>query len=335
MANWQLAWPWLAVLLPLPILMRWWWPRIPAGNQAALQPPAEADFVALAGSAPGSESRRRLALLGLIWVLLITAAVRPQHLGDPLSLPLTGRDLMLAIDLSGSMEERDFQLSGTSVDRLTASKAVATDFIARRIGDRVGLILFGRNAYVQTPLTFDRDTVIVLLKEAAIGLAGKETAIGDAIGLALKTLTAAGVDEDRRVLVLMTDGANTAGEVDPMKAADLAAQRGMVIYTIGIGADESQARSVFGFRTRPSRDLDEDALREIANITGGTYFRARDTRELASIYALLDELEPAAEETSGFRPVTELFLWPLAAALTLALLWLAAVLAGGWRGHES
>lgn len=329
MASWQLAWPWLGWLLPLPVLIRWWWPRIPAGNQAALQPPAEGDFLELAEGTQGGEPRRRLALLALIWVLLMTAAVRPQHLGDPLSLPLTGRDLMLAIDLSGSMEERDFQLGGASVDRLTASKAVASDFVERRVGDRVGLILFGRNAYVQTPLTFDRETVNILLKEAVIGLAGKETAIGDAIGLALKTLTEAGVDEGRRVLVLMTDGANTAGEVQPLKAAELAAQRGMVIYTIGIGADESQARSLFGFRTRPSRDLDEDTLREIATQTGGTYFRARDTRELAGIYAQLDELEPAAQEASGFRPITELFLWPLGAALGLALLWLSVVLIGG------
>ncbi len=327
MSNWQFAWGWLAVLLPLPVLVRWLWPRIPAGNQAALRPPAEADFLALDDDQRAGDNRRRLLLLALIWSLLVAAAMRPQHLGDPISLPLTGRDLMLAVDLSGSMEERDFQLNGSRVDRLTASKAVASDFIARRVGDRVGLILFGRNAYVQTPLTFDRDTVKILLSEAAIGLAGKETAIGDAIGLGLKTLTAAGVDEGRRVLVLMTDGANTAGEVQPLKAAELAAQRGMVIYTIGIGADEMFARSLFGTRRiNPSRDLDEKTLTAIAEQTGGAYFRARDTQELANIYAQLDELEPAAEETSGFRPVTELFLWPLATALLISLAWFGAAL---------
>ena len=146
------------------------------------------------------------------------------------------------------MEEQDFQLNGQWVDRLTATKAVATDFIARRIGDRVGLVLFGREAYLQAPLTFDRATVQTLLDETVIGLAGKETAIGDAIGLAIRTLDDAGVEQGRRVALLLTDGANTAGSVEPLKAAELAAQRKLVIYTIGIGADALTVRSLFGLR---------------------------------------------------------------------------------------
>jgi Ca-activated chloride channel family protein len=224
------------------------------------------------------------------------------------------------VDLSGSMEEQDFQLQGQWVDRLTATKAVVKGFIERRVGDRIGLILFGREAYLQTPLTFDRKTVQTLLDESVIGLAGKETAIGDSIGLAIRTLDDAGVEAGRRVLILLTDGANTAGAVEPLKAADLAAQRKMVIYTIGIGADALTVRSLFGLRQiNPSADLDETTLTAIADKTGGRYFRARDTEEFAQIYKILDELEPAESDERGFRPITELFFWPLGAALVLAL----------------
>ena len=188
-----------------------------------------------------------------MWVLAVVAAARPQFVGEPVALPMTGRDLLLSVDLSGSMEEQDFQLNGEWVDRLTALKSVATDFIERRVGDRVGLILFGREAYLQAPLTFDRATVSTLLDESVIGLAGKETAIGDSIGLAIRTLEDAGVEQGRRVLILLTDGANTAGAVEPRKAAELAAQRKLVIYTIGIGADSLTVRSLFGLRADQSR----------------------------------------------------------------------------------
>jgi Ca-activated chloride channel family protein len=239
---------------------------------------------------------------------------------------MTGRDLLLSVDLSGSMEEQDFQLNGEWVDRLTALKSLATSFIERRVGDRVGLILFGREAYLQAPLTFDRKTVSTLLDESAIGLAGKETAIGDSIGLAIRTLEDAGVEQGRRVLLLLTDGANTAGAVEPRKAAELAAQRKMVIYTIGIGADSLTVRSLFGLREiNPSADLDEETLTAIAEQTGGRYFRARDTSEFAEIYKILDELEPAESDERGFRPVTELFHWPLGAAVVIGF---AAALVG-------
>jgi Ca-activated chloride channel family protein len=277
-----------------------------------------ADLAGARGALAGGS--RRLAILWLVWALTLTAAARPQYVGEPVALPMTGRDLLLSVDLSGSMEEQDFQIDGQWVDRLTALKSVAREFIDRRVGDRVGLILFGREAYLQAPLTFDRATVQTLLDEAVIGLAGKETAIGDSIGLAIRTLDDAGVEQGRRVLILLTDGANTAGAVDPLKAAELAAQRNMVIYTVGIGADALTVRSLFGLRQiNPSADLDETALTAIANMTGGKYFRARDTEEFAQIYAILDELEPAESDERGFRPVSELFYWPLAAALVIAL----------------
>jgi Ca-activated chloride channel family protein len=216
------------------------------------------------------------------------------------------------------MEAKDFELNGQAVDRLTATKAVAGEFIQRREGDRLGLILFGENAYLQTPLTFDRQTVHTLLLESVIGLAGKKTAIGDAIGLAVKRLRDNA--SESRVLILLTDGANTAGEITPSRAAELSASAGLKIYTIGVGADEMVVRSLFGQRlVNPSQDLDEETLRDIAQKTGGRYFRARNTAELEQIYKLLDELEPVEIEALSFRPTEALFYWPLAAALLMAL----------------
>ena len=318
---WTLAWWWMLFALPLPWLVRRIVPPEPIDRDAALKVPFGTEFKELAGlRAPAASRRWRLAVLAAAWVLAVLAAARPQFVGEPVSLPMTGRDLLLAVDLSGSMEEQDFQLNGEWVDRLTALKSVAADFIERRVGDRVGLILFGREAYLQAPLTFDRKTVGTLLDESVIGLAGKETAIGDSIGLAIRTLEDAGVEQGRRVLLLLTDGANTAGAVEPRKAAELAAQRHMVIYTIGIGADSLTVRSLFGLREiNPSADLDEETLTAIAEATGGRYFRARDTAEFAQIYKILDELEPAESDERGFRPITELFHWPLGAAVVVAL----------------
>jgi Ca-activated chloride channel family protein len=316
---WTLAWWWVLFALPLPWLVR----RLVRGDaldrDAALKVPMAAEFADLAGlRGPAVRNQWRLAAFWGVWLLALLAAARPQFVGDPIALPMTGRDLLLSVDLSGSMEEQDFQLQGQWVDRLTATKAVVKGFIERRVGDRIGL--FGREAYLQTPLTFDRKTVQTLLDESVIGLAGKETAIGDSIGLAIRTLDDAGVEAGRRVLILLTDGANTAGAVEPLKAADLAAQRKMVIYTIGIGADALTVRSLFGLRQiNPSADLDETTLTAIADKTGGRYFRARDTEEFAQIYKILDELEPAESDERGFRPITELFFWPLGAALVLAL----------------
>ena len=334
--TWYFAWSWILLGLPIPWLVRRWSNVDPIDRDAALKVPDPGEFIGLtsAGAASGRPAGRLLLLWG-IWALVLIAAARPQHLGEPTALPVTGRDLLVAVDLSGSMEEQDFQLGGEWVDRLTATKSVAREFIERRIGDRIGLILFGRETYLQTPLTFDRDTVKTFLDEAVIGLAGKETAIGDAIGLGIKTLTDAGIDENRRVLILLTDGANTAGAVDPLKAADLARDRGMVIYTVGIGADALMVRSLFGVRQiNPSADLDEQTLTTIAEGTGGVYFRARDTEELQRIYAMLDELEPTAREEEGFRPVTEYFYWPLGLALCLSLAWAIVSIRRGMGGSN-
>ena len=310
-------WPWLIACLPLPLLMRWLIPALNPVEQAALKVPFLEDFGLQQSHYVAQPKKWPLLLAIIAWVLLVIAATRPQWLGEPIEQGVSGRDLMLAVDLSGSMEEQDFEINGQRVDRLTATKAVAGEFIQRRTGDRLGLILFGTQAYLQTPLTFDRKTVTTLLYESALGLAGKNTAIGDAIGLAVKRLRKQSADS--RVLILLTDGANTAGEVSPLKAAELARKDGLKIYTIGIGADEMIVRSLFGARkVNPSRDLDEDTLTAIAKKTGGQYFRARNTEELEKIYQMLDELEPVEKDRQFFRPRIELFHWPLAFALLLA-----------------
>jgi Ca-activated chloride channel family protein len=250
---------------------------------------------------------------------LLLATARPQWLGEAIEIPISGRDLMLAVDLSKSMQEVDFILNGQRVDRLQATKAVVGNFIDRRVGDRLGLVLFGTQAYLHVPLTFDRATVKQLLYETVIGLAGPSTAIGDAIGLSVKRLR--DNDSAHKVLILITDGANTAGAIEPERAAKLAAQMGLTIHTIGIGADEIMVRRIFGsFRLNPSRDLDETTLRAIADATGGHYFRARDVDELESIYAEIDKLEPVERGGEHFRPTTPLYPWPLAGALALSAL---------------
>jgi Ca-activated chloride channel family protein len=311
-------WPWLLAALPLPLLLRWLLPSHQPVGQAALKVPFLDDFViAESRSAAVQNPAWPLWLAACAWLLLVLASTRPQWLGEPIEQAISGRDLMLAVDLSGSMEEQDFILGGQAVDRLTAAKSVANKFIERRVGDRIGLILFGTQAYLQTPLTFDRKTVLTLLDEAVINLAGEKTAIGDAIGLAVKRLGEQKANS--RVLILMTDGANTAGEVSPLKAAELAAAKHLKIYTVGIGADEMIVRSLFGSRkVNPSADLDENTLVKIAESTGGHYYRARNTEELENIYLRLDELEPIAKESQYFRPRSELFYWPLAGALALA-----------------
>jgi len=316
----ELEWPWALLFFPLPFFIWYFLPASGTRQQAALRVPFMQDFDSLNSSLHKVKAKIWLNMLAILcWILLVLATARPLWVGEQIELPVSGRDLMLAVDLSGSMQVEDFRIEGQAVDRLTATKYVARDFIRDRQGDRLGLILFGRNAYLQTPLTFDLTTVNTLLMESAIGLAGKETAIGDAIGLAIKRLK--DKKDSSRVLILLTDGANTAGEITPLKAAELAANHGLKIYTIGIGADEMVRESFFGKqRINPSQDLDEKTLTAIAEKTGGQYFRARDTKELTEIYQLLDDLEPVEVDTQTLRPEKSLFMWPLAIALLLALI---------------
>jgi len=335
---WSLAWPWMLLALPLPFLVRYLMPAVVGTQDAGLKVPSFKIFAVLKDRSEVEQLLNwRFWLSMIAWVLLVLAAAKPERIGDELDVPVSGRNLMLAVDLSGSMDAKDFELGSRRVDRLTATKAVASDFIGRREGDRIGLILFGERAYLQVPLTLDRETVKILLLEAFIGLAGEKTAIGDAITLAVKRIHDQGEDAKEQVLILLTDGANTAGEIDPLKAADLAQQIGLRIYTIGIGAEQMVVSSITGGmrRVNPSADLDETTLTQIATMTGGRYFRAKDTAGLQEIYRLLDEMEPVAEPEAGFRPVKSLYFWPLAGAFVLAVFLAAMNLLAGFNlGRE-
>jgi len=320
MIEW--IWPYAFAMTPIPFLVRRLWRSI-TDTQAALTVPSLSPF-RLQADATGQRTVRRLPwrvlLMWAIWLALVTAAARPEWTGAPVLLPTSGRDLRLAIDIPGSMGTEDMELRNQLVDRLVVVKSVVADFIAARQGDRTGLILFGTNAYLQAPLTFDLQTVERLLMEAPVGIAGGKTAIGDAIGLAVKRLRKR--PESDRVLILLTDGANNVGEVGPKKAAELAAEENIRIYTIGVGAEEMRMPSIFGaFGSRivnPSADLDEETLKHIASVTGGRYFRARDTTGLNEVYAMIDELEPVEQDPETFRPVAALFHWPMGLAWLLA-----------------
>ena len=308
------AWPWMFALLPLPWLLRRLLPAAAPG--AALHLPHQ---VALADAvrARRSTGRWRMWVAALAWVLAVAAAARPQQMAPPESLTRSGRSLMLAVDVSGSMSIQDMPLGAQTVSRFAAVKAIAGDFIARRQGDEVGLVLFGTHAYLLTPLTFDVDTVAKQLEGTAIGLAGRETALGDSIVLATRHL--AKLPARSRVLVLLTDGVNTAGSVQPLDAARLAASAGVRIYTIGIGSADSQSISVFGMRIPgPDEDLDVGTLSAIAVNTGGKFFRASDADQLAAAYRSIDALEPLARGRSLLRPREERYPWPLGVAMLLA-----------------
>jgi len=317
-ANIQFIWPWLFILLPLPFLVRILLPASDRNQDQPLHVPFLDDFNSVPHNALFINKNKWLTILATIaWVLLIISAARPQWLGERVDIPVSGRDLMMAVDLSGSMAAEDFEINGQTINRLQAVKLVAGEFIKQREGDRIGLILFGQQAYLQTPLTFDTKTVNTMLQESLIGIAGKMTAIGDAIGLAIKRLS--GKTAEKQVLILLTDGENTAGEVPPIKAAQLAAKQDLKIYTIGIGAASREVGSFFFKQTVQNNEIDEKTLTEIAELTGGQYFRAHNTKELNKIYSLIDQLEPVERETQSFRPVISLYMWPLAAALVITL----------------
>ncbi|MEH6471724.1 MAG: VWA domain-containing protein [Halopseudomonas sp.] len=323
-----LDWPWLLLLLPLPWLVSRFAPPAHSEQPALRVPFFDQLQPASASRSQRAVSRQRIGMLWLIWCCLLLSAARPMWVGEPLPVALSGRDLMLAVDISGSMGAEDMQLDDNTVDRLVAVKAVLSEFIQRRPGDRLGLILFGTQAYIQTPLTFDHRSLNQLLQEAQIGFAGDQTAIGDAIGLGIKRLSKPGSDQNGRVLILLTDGANTAGQVEPLDAAAMAAEQQIKVYTMGFGADEMLVRSLFGVRkVNPSADLDETTLQAIAEQTQGRYFRARDIDELQQIYQLLDQLEPSQRDEQLIRPRQALFHWPLGLALLLSLIkpiWLLA-----------
>jgi len=318
----QLLYPMLLVALPIPLVI-WFFSKPKQPQLAAIRTPMFSNWNAIQQNQQSSNSKYLFQKLVtfLVWSAIVIACARPQFVGEPIELPTTGRDLLLSIDISGSMEEEDLKLHGKRANRLEVVKSIISEFIQKREGDRLGLVLFGEKAYLQTPLTFDLTTVQFMLDETAIGLAGaSRTAIGDGIGLSIKRLRER--PAENRVLILLTDGRNNSGELDPIEAAKLAKHAGIKIYTIGVGADKQIRRSLlFGTTTfNPSAELDEDTLKQVAKLTGGQYFRARSSEELAKIYDLLDQLEPVEDKPEIYRPITELYYWGLLLALTLLLL---------------
>lgn len=304
----SLVWPWALALSPLPLLYRYWRKPINQTVNALIAPAMLAITKPQDSQSSVASWLRNLLkiLLTLCWLCAVVALARPQWIGDPVALPTSGRDLLLAVDISPSMRQRDMRIGGQIVNRLVAVKSVVGEFVEKREGDRLGLVLFGEQAYLQTPLTFDRKTLQTLLYEAQMGFAGSNgTAIGDAIGLAVKRL------QDRpkshRVVILLTDGANNAGALEPIKAAQLANRAEVKIYTIGVGA-------------RGASGLDEKSLAEVAKITGGQFFRARNPAELEAIYQELNRLEPLDQEAETIRPTISLYHWPLSIAFVLSLL---------------
>ncbi len=314
------VWPWFYLILPLPFLYRKL--RRSANSESPyLESTILLSIAETQNRLVSSTSQRRLLILLLIiaWLSLVTAIARPVNIGDPVALPTTGRDILLAVDISGSMEREDMIINGRQVNRLYAVKSVVSEFVNTREGDRLGLILFGERAYLQTPLTFDTKTLQDLLIEAQIGFAGNGTAIGDAIGLSVKKLKER--PDSSRVLILLTDGSNTAGVLSPSEASDIAKKAKVKIYTIGIGDGRQRNQGLFGQTlVNQNNDLDERTLTAIADLTGGKYFRARDPRELRSIYDQLNKLEPIDQDEELLRPITSLFHWPLALFLTCSLL---------------
>jgi Ca-activated chloride channel family protein len=306
-----LAHPWIFLLLPLPWLVRLLLPprrsvrvavRVPFGDRL------QAAGAGKAGASQAARNRWSLAALALVWLLVLAALARPLWLEPPLTRDLPTRDLLLLVDLSGSMQQQDFtNTAGVSVDRLSAVKEVLGDFLVRREGDRVGLVVFGDAPFLQAPFSTDLNLSRRLLDETAIGLAGPRTAFGDAIGLGITLFD--GSDAPAKTIIALTDGNDTASQMPPVEAARVARQREIRIPTVAIGDPA----------TAGEEKLDEQTLRAVAQTSGGSYFFAADRRQLAAIYEALDRIETRKVNVIAHRPRTELFYWPLLAAL---LLWL-------------
>lgn len=310
-------WPWMLAILPLPWIVR----LVLRAQSQRVSPLLAPNIVARIETQMHHEpmfeaqpNRFRIPFgFVLLWALFIVAAMRPVWYLNETPFSVSGKEMMLAVDLSGSMRKEDMTLFGKNSHRLGAVKSVVADFIDKRQGDRMGLVVFGSQAFLQSPLTYDLNTVKNLLFESEIGMAGNNTAIGDAIGLTLKHLRQQ--QQTHAVLILLTDGSNTGG-VNPLDAAKMAQQMGVKIYTIGVGQAASNPFSL------SRSDMDVTTLTEIANLTGGQFFRAGNTQELEQIYQQIDQLEAVEHKVFSYRLRSELYIWPLGSALLLSF-WLA------------
>ena len=311
----EFAHPWFFLLMALPLLL---WRLLPPYRRAqrAVQLPFMREAAEKLGITPsrGAVVMQRpalqIALSALGWAVLVTAAARPQWLEDPIQKTLAGRDLMLAVDLSGSMDTADFTAAdGSSMRRVDAVKQVLDGFITRREHDRIGLMVFGNAPYLQVPFTQDHDTCRYLLGEADVPMAGPQTMLGDAIGFSITRFEQS--ESKNRVLILLTDGNDTGSRMPPVKAAGIAARHGITIHTVAVGDPEAVGEA----------KMDEETLDEIARKTGGKFFRAQDRVGLEEVYKQLDALEPGEFETISFRPRRELFMVPVGLGLIVLLLY--------------
>ncbi len=310
----ELAFPWALLLLPAPLLVRWLVPPHRERMQG-LRIPFFRRVAAAVGEEPraGSVIRRRrrieMLLVALVWIALVVALARPERVGEPIEVTKAARDVVLAIDISGSMDEVDFKAEdGSALQRLEGVKRVVGRFIEAREGDRISLIVFGEKAFVQSPFTEDLRTVRELLEETEVGMAGPHTVIGDAIGLAIRTFEASEIQE--RLLILLSDGADTGSRMSPVNAAEIAASNGVEIYTIAVGDPKGSG----------DQKVDIAALEDIAARANGRSFFAGDEAGLARIYARIDEMSPRNIETISFRPRQSLGHFPLAIATLIGLL---------------
>jgi Ca-activated chloride channel family protein len=321
----EFAFAWAVLALPLPLLL--WWGLPPHRERAsALRVPFFADIVAASGVQPGSGAvvrrrrRTQAALLWFIWLLLVVALMRPNWVGEPIVRTEVARDIMLAIDLTGSMDYRDFPgRDGQPISRHRAVQQVVKAFIAERESDRVGLIVFGDKAYIQLPFTRDLATASTLVDLMAVAMAGPQTALGDAIGLSIHAFESSSIEE--RILILLTDGNDTASRMTPINAAAIAERNGVEIYTIGIGDPQATGED----------RVDFSLLADIAGRTGGEFFNAEDENALAAVYQRIDEATAAEVNTESWRPRQSLVVWPAGAALLIGLATLAGMRFGGRR----
>lgn len=305
--------PWVFLLLPLPVLIYLIAPPL-REKTASIRIPFFRHVARAAGvePKPGSVIRTRARLqtacVIAIWILLVLALARPERLGDPIVIEKSARDVVLALDISGSMDQRDFKTeSGAPMQRLQAVKDVLKQFITERDGDRMALIIFGTRAFVQAPFTEDLNSLNGFLDQTQVGMAGPNTALGDAIGLGIRTFDSSEVEQ--RLMIVLSDGADTSSRMTPVNAAAIAAQKNVVIYTIGVGDPDASGED----------RVDLQALQDIADRTGGAYFFADDTTALAQTYDRIDELNPRSVETQSYRPRESLTHIPLSLALIIIL----------------
>lgn len=319
----ELTAPWALLLIPLPLLIWFLVPRAKQKLPTALNVPFYHAMTGIIDSERRSLAAQYLLFIPiLIWLSLVCALAGPRWIGEPRPVVREGYNLMMVLDLSASMEMQDMMLHGRPTSRLSVVKRAASQFVEDRAGDRIGLILFGTRAYLQTPLTYDRHSVLMRIEDATAGLAGKTTSIGDAVGLAVKRLQ--DIPKAGRVIILLTDGANTSGVLAPLKAAELAKDDGIKIYTIGLGS-EADPRALTNdlLMSNVSADLDEDTLEKMADMTGGRYFRATDPESLKSIYQTINKLETVSQEQATIRPQKEYYPWFVGLALWLCFFWMA------------